>query len=61
MTSILTNSKVANTMSALELRARQGDPWAQQQLQRQCMEFAVAMTTDSKAGADMTDRKNLTN
>ncbi|QHJ81827.1 MAG: hypothetical protein [Caudoviricetes sp.] len=59
MSNILTNSKVANTMSDLELRARQGDPWAQKELQRQSMSFAIAMTADSKSGADMKERKKL--
>lgn len=56
---ILTNPKVAATMSELELRARAGDPWAQQQLQQQCMGFATAVMDDVRDGADMTDRKQL--
>lgn len=59
MTGILTNPKVAATMSELELRARAGDPWAQHQLQQQCMGFATAVMDDVRDGADMADRKKL--
>lgn len=59
MSSILTNTKVANEMSELELRARKGDPFAQRQLQRQCMGFAQVIMTDMKAGADLQNRKDM--
>lgn len=52
MSSILTNAKVAATMSDLELRARAGDPWAQKQLSSQCWNFANTLADDAKAGAD---------
>lgn len=59
MTTILTNPRVANQIDELELRARRGDPWAQAELQKRCMQFSVAMMEDSKLGADMTNRKEL--
>lgn len=55
--SILTNPRVAGSMSELELRARKGDPWAQAELTKQCWNFAGAMADESKAGADAQVRK----
>jgi len=37
---ILTNPRVGVTMSDLELRARRGDPWAQEELERQAYHAA---------------------
>ncbi len=55
--SILTNPRVAGSMSELELRARKGDHWAQAELTKQCWNFAGAMADESKAGADAQVRK----
>lgn len=59
MSMILTNSRVANQIDELELRARKGDPWAQDELQKRSMQFARTMVSDSKLGADMQVRKEL--
>lgn len=59
MSSILTNPRVALTMDELELRARAGDPWAQNEFTQRCKEFAVAVMDDTAAGADMQERKKL--
>lgn len=59
MSSILTNPRVGHDMSELELRARRGDPWAQAELSKQCMQFANHMMLDTKLGADSIDRKEM--
>lgn len=59
MSMILTSSRVANQIDELELRARKGDPWAQDELQKRSMQFARVMVSDSKLGADMQVRKEL--
>lgn len=56
MSSILTNPKVALTMDELELRARKGDPWAQQELFKRSMQFAAVVMDEVKQGADMINR-----
>lgn len=57
MSSILTNYRVAATMGDLEIRARQGDPWAQAELTKKCWGFAGSLADESKAGADGQVRK----
>lgn len=57
MSIILTNAKVAATMSQLELRARAGDPWAQAEMTRKCWDFANTLADDAKVGADSQVRK----
>lgn len=57
MSNILTNTKVAADMSELELRARKGDVFAQNEIQKRCMQFSSIMMSDMKDGADMKDRK----
>ena len=59
MSSILTNARAAQQMSELEIRARQGDKAAQDEMQKRCMQFANTVMSDVKAGADMVDRKEL--
>lgn len=59
MSNILTNSKVAESMDNLELRARKGDPWAQAELQSRCMQFANFVMDDVRQGADMQERSKL--
>lgn len=58
-TAILTNPNVGLRMSELEVMARRGDPWAQRQLTKAAMGFAVNVIDDVRAGADMVDRKDL--
>ena len=57
MSAILTNPRVALTMDELELRARAGDPWAQNEFTQRCKQFAVHVMDDTKAGMDMHERK----
>lgn len=57
MSIILTNTKVASDMSELEIRARKGDIFAQDEIQKRCMNFSRVMMSDMKDGADMKDRK----
>lgn len=57
MSIILTNTKVASDMSELEIRARKGDIFAQNEIQKRCMSFSCVMMGDMKEGADMKDRK----
>lgn len=59
MSSILTNARAAQYMSQLEIRARQGDEAAQDEMQKRCMQFANTVMSDVKTGADMVDRKEL--
>lgn len=48
---LLTNSRVGASMSDLELRARRGDPWAQDELERQAFQAAsMTKTLQRKAG-----------
>lgn len=56
---VLTNIKVAQQMDALEIAARKGNPWAQQELFRRSMQFAEVVMTDVKAGADLQNRKEM--
>ena len=57
--SILTNPRVAWSMDELELLARQGDPWAQAELERQCHQFAQMVQADERLGADLQERNKL--
>lgn len=59
MSVILTNPEVAKQMDELEIRARKGDPWAQNELSKRSMQFANAMMNDVSAGADMLNRKEM--
>lgn len=56
MSRIITNPKVALTMDELELRARKGDPWAQQEIFKRSMQFASVVMDEVKQGADMVNR-----
>lgn len=58
MSIILTNPKVAHDLSELELRARKGDVFAQNEIQKRCMNFSSVMMSDMKDGAEMKDRKS---
>lgn len=59
MVSILTNSRVAATMSELELRARAGDLVAQELLEKECSNFSKLVLSDAKMGMDMQERNKL--
>ena len=47
---ILINPRVGVTMSDLELRARRGDPWAQEELERQAFKAAGITKKIQKEG-----------
>jgi len=50
MSTIPTNPRVAASMSYLEIRARKGDPFAQEELERQAFMAAGVTRTIQKQG-----------
>lgn len=55
MTAIITNPKLGVTMSQLEVQARKGCPFAQEELQKQALKAASLNKQAQKAGLNRTE------